>query len=209
MADKGVVVEQGAIPGQSPLVEVTFQRNTQRKRKYLEAEPKALGITQICLSVYRIVGAGVFWTEDLFLFLDIALLILCGLVMIAGSLAIHAKNLHLSTLKACLGMQIMACASSVINMIFTIIELGQSPSCWYYRYYDEDNNQSFTKQEVCQQVTSIHSHFYAGGILIHAALVAISATLAAYCCKVVNCCGPASRMPVVTVHTQPDQQREA
>ncbi|MEQ2241295.1 hypothetical protein ILYODFUR_023936 [Ilyodon furcidens] len=60
-----VIVEESAIPAQSPLVAVTFQRNANRKEKYLEAEPKALGITQICLSVYTIIGVGVFEAKNL------------------------------------------------------------------------------------------------------------------------------------------------
>lgn len=38
------------------------------------------------------------------------------------------------------------------------------------------------------------SHFSAEIIVLEVALFAISATLAAYCCKVVNCCSPAPKM---------------
>lgn len=40
----------------------------------------------------------------------------------------------------------------------------------------------------------INAHFCAGSILIQATLFAISVTLAAYCCKVVNCCGPPAKL---------------
>ncbi|XP_061139938.1 uncharacterized protein LOC133157414 [Syngnathus typhle] len=82
---------------QNPLVSVTFQRDPNRKQKYLEAEPKALG------------------------------------------------------LRAGLGMQILSTVASFFNS----------------------------------------SRF------------AISVTLAVYACKVVNCCGPAGKMPVITVQTPP------
>lgn len=42
VTDEAAAVEEGTVP--SPLVAVTFQRNIRRKEKYLEAEPKALGV---------------------------------------------------------------------------------------------------------------------------------------------------------------------
>ncbi|XP_027894386.1 uncharacterized protein LOC114157527 isoform X2 [Xiphophorus couchianus] len=153
MADEAVAAEQGASPAQSPLVTVTFQRNAKRTEKYLEAEPKVLGITQICFSVYMIISLSLFRAKGLSSYQpDIPLLVFSLLVIIAGGVAVAAKNLHLPT--------------------------------------------------------SIHSHFFAGGILIQACLLAISATLAAYCCKVINCCGAANKMPVITIQSPADQQRE-
>lgn len=40
-----------AQPAQNPLVALTFQRNIHRKEKYLEAEPKALGVLYVCVCV--------------------------------------------------------------------------------------------------------------------------------------------------------------
>ncbi|KAM4714313.1 uncharacterized protein FYW61_019335 [Anableps anableps] len=209
MADGEVVMEQGASPAQSPLVAVTFQRNAKRKEKYLEAEPKALGVTQICLSMYKIIGLGVFRAKGLgTLGPDIPFFIFSLLILIAGNVAVAAKNLHLPTLRACLGMQILACAGSTLNMIFSMIKLGEPSTCWHHMLDNYVNNGTDKLQEVCQQIESIHSHYFAGGILIQAVLMAISATLAGYCCKVVNCCGPAPKMPVITVQSPPDQQRE-
>ncbi|XP_026171285.1 uncharacterized protein LOC113135438 isoform X2 [Mastacembelus armatus] len=167
MADGAAFVEESASPAQSPLVAVTFQRNVQRKQKYLEAEPKALG------------------------------------VIIAGSVAIAAQNLHVPTLRACLGMQIVSCGASVFNMICTLVNMGHLPSLCWFNYYDNTTHES---DGICHKIQDTHSHFYAEGALIHAALLAISVTLAAYCCKVVKCCTPAPKMPVITVHTSPAQQ---
>ena len=44
----------------------------------------------------------------------------------------------------------------------------------------------------CQQAST--GHYLAELVLINTALIAISVTLAAYCCKVVNCCSPGQRM---------------
>ncbi|XP_040887184.1 uncharacterized protein LOC121177055 [Toxotes jaculatrix] len=204
MADEDAVVEEGISPAQSPLVAVTFQRNIHRKEKYLEAEPKALGITQIGLSAFQIIGVSVLLangpshTET-----DIPFFISSLLVIIAGSVAVAAQNLHLPTLRACLGMQIVACAASLYNMICTLIKMDpMMPYCWHY-YYD---NSSMGYGEVCRQIENTHSHFYAEGVLIEAVLLAISVTLAAYCCKVINCCAPAPKMPVITVQAPPVQQ---
>ncbi|XP_005807957.1 uncharacterized protein LOC102233605 [Xiphophorus maculatus] len=210
MADEAVAAEQGASPAQSPLVTVTFQRNAKRTEKYLEAEPKVLGITQICFSVYMIISLSLFRAKGLSSYQpDIPLLVFSLLVIIAGGVAVAAKNLHLPTLTACLVMQILACFASFVNMIFTIVMLGDlSLSCWRGSFERNSFNSTYDYQTVCQQVESIHSHFFAGGILIQACLLAISATLAAYCCKVINCCGAANKMPVITIQSPADQQRE-
>ncbi|XP_045921650.1 uncharacterized protein LOC123981073 isoform X2 [Micropterus dolomieu] len=164
MADEAADVEEGTSLTQSPLVTVTFQRNVHRKEKYLEAEPKALG------------------------------------VIIAGCLAIAAQNLHLPTLRACLGMEIVACGASIFNTILTLIKMEDMPFyCWHY-YYD---NTTIHYGETCHKVENVQSHFYAECVVVQIALLAISATLAAYCCKVANCCGPAHKMPVITVQAPP------
>ncbi|XP_030579098.1 membrane-spanning 4-domains subfamily A member 4A-like [Archocentrus centrarchus] len=204
MADEAAVVEEDLSAAQSPLVAVSFQRNIRRKEKFLEAEPKALGITQIVLGVYTIVFLSVFlingldhWGNDIPFFISSVL------VVIAGVTAVAAQNLHLPTLRACLGMQIVACAASIASIICSLIKLAPPPSfCW--RYYDY--NSTHEDGETCHEIESINSHFFAGAVLIHATLFAISVTLTAYCCKVANCCGPPPKMPVITVQAPPAQE---
>ncbi|XP_031145951.1 uncharacterized protein LOC116043426 isoform X2 [Sander lucioperca] len=200
---EAAVVEEGISPAQSPLVAVSFQRNVHRNKKYLEAEPKALGITQIGLSLFQIICVGVFLSKGLsFVTTDIPLLISSILVIIAGSVAVAAQNLHLPTLRACLGMQVVASGASLLNMICILIKMDHTPSfCWNYYYH----NATVHWGEICHQIESIHSHIHAEGIVIEAALLAISITLAAYSCKVINCCSPASKMPVITVQAPPVQ----
>ncbi|XP_017282492.1 uncharacterized protein LOC108242261 isoform X1 [Kryptolebias marmoratus] len=202
MSDEEVVVEEGIPSSQNPLVSVTFQRDSRRKEKYLEAEPKALGITQIGLGLYKIIGVGVLLAKGQGEpSLDITLIVLSLLVVIAGYVAVSAQNLHLPKLRACLGMQIVSCVACIVNMIFTLVKLGNSVhGCWVYTYDSGENNKS-KYAEMCHQLEKMHAHFFAGGVLIQAALLAISVTLAAYCCKVVNCCGPAPKMPMITVQT--------
>ncbi|KAK9524396.1 hypothetical protein VZT92_016793 [Zoarces viviparus] len=204
MADGAALVEEGIGPAQSPLVAVSFQRNVHRKEKYLEAEPKALGITQIGLSVFQITCVAVFLSKGLSdERADIPFFISSLLLIIAGSLAVAARNLHLPTLKACLGMQIVACVASVFNVIFSMMKMDlMHYGCWSYYY---DSNSTYL-EEICHKLESTNSHFFAEVVVIQAALFAISVTLAAYCCKVVNCCSPAPKMPVITVHVPPVQQ---
>ncbi|XP_054457524.1 uncharacterized protein LOC129093509 isoform X2 [Anoplopoma fimbria] len=124
-------------------------------------------------------------------------------LIIAGSLAVAAQNLHLPTLRACLVMQILACGASIFNLIYCLMKLGHVPMLCWYRYYDVNGTRI---EEICQSIQSTQSHLYAEIMVIQAALLAISVTLAVYCCKVVNCCSPAPKMPVITVHTPPVQQ---
>uniref|UniRef100_A0A8C5DNM4 Uncharacterized protein n=1 Tax=Gouania willdenowi TaxID=441366 RepID=A0A8C5DNM4_GOUWI len=150
------------LPDHSPLVAVTFQRDAHRKEKYLEAEPKALGVS--CVSL----------TSDL----------VPSQVVIAGSLAVAAQSLHLPTLRACLGMQIIACGASICNLVCTLVKM-EDIYCWQHGDFN-----ATLYEDLCHRA---ESHFYAGGLLMQLALLAMSVTLAVYCCKVVNCCGPALR----------------
>nr|XP_061815329.1 membrane-spanning 4-domains subfamily A member 4A-like isoform X2 [Nerophis lumbriciformis]XP_061816009.1 membrane-spanning 4-domains subfamily A member 4A-like isoform X2 [Nerophis lumbriciformis] len=171
MADEVQVLESN----QNPLVTVSFQRDANRKQKYLEAEPKALGITQIGMSVFQITSTSVFHNLNLGTNeKDITFIILSLLVVIAGSVAIAAKNLHLPT---------------------------YSTHCWYYSH----GNQTSDKSN-CHILERTRNHLFAESIIIQVTLLAISITLAAYCCKVVNCCAPAPKMPVITLQTQPAEQ---
>ncbi|XP_029931455.1 uncharacterized protein LOC115376129 isoform X1 [Myripristis murdjan] len=201
MAAEGAAVDAGSGPDQSPLVSVTFQRDPARKQKYLESEPKALGITQISLSVFQISVVSVFMARGLdHVPVEIPFIIASLLVIIAGSVAIAAQNLHLPTLKACLGMQIVACSASLFNMLLAVIKLeDHSFSCWYFN----EINGTVHFPSLCRQLEDAYSHLCSESILVQAALVAISITLAAYCCKVVNCCSPAPKMPVITVQAPP------
>ncbi|XP_041842492.1 uncharacterized protein LOC121640710 isoform X3 [Melanotaenia boesemani] len=182
--------EEAISPAQSPLVAVTFQRNVHRKEKYLEAEPKALGITQIGLSVYKIICVGMFQAQ--------------GLSELSTDIPFYIASL---LLRACLGMQIVACGASIFNIICSLIKMEQmSFYCW--RYYYDNESTTTPYNDICQQITNVHSHFYAGGVLIQVTLLAISATLAAYSCKVVNCCGPAPKIPVISIQTPPSNSVE-
>ncbi|XP_035772424.1 uncharacterized protein LOC102784997 isoform X2 [Neolamprologus brichardi] len=196
-------VEEAISPAQSPLVTLTFQKHIHRKEKYLEAEPKALGvlcvcITQISLSVFTMLSTIVFLSNWGNTYAVIPFFISSLLVIIAGSVAVAAKNLHLPTLRACLVMQILACVASIVNIVCTLIKDTTPYYCWHSYMMDDG--------EICHKIEKINAHFCAGGMLIQATLFAISVTLAAYCCKVVNCCGPPAKLPVITVQAPPAQE---
>ncbi|XP_045073449.1 uncharacterized protein LOC121535796 [Coregonus clupeaformis] len=201
------MADEEAMPGvEGPLVAVTFQRTPHQKQKYLESEPKALGVTQIALSVFNISSVIVIFNNSMSIFVeDLSQIIGSVFVIIAGSLAIAAQHLHLPTLKSCLGMQVVACVASVFNLIFSVSNMAGHKygyGCWKYveiNSTDHDNT--------CYSFKDSTAHYFAELVLIHTALIAISVTLAAYCCKVVNCCfPPGPRMPVITVQVPPAQQ---
>ncbi|XP_053715745.1 membrane-spanning 4-domains subfamily A member 4A-like [Synchiropus splendidus] len=203
MAEEAVVLES-AHHSPAPLVAVTFQRNNLRKQKYLEGEPKALGITQIMLSFFQLITISVLISKDLGdKETDIPLFIASSIVVIAGILAIAAQSLHLPTLRGCLAMQIVACAASFVNMVCTLTKIESIAFyCWEY----VNDNGTSVERNACDQMERMHSHLHTDGVVIHVTLLAISATLAAYCCKVVNCCAPPPKMPVITVQAPPVQE---
>ncbi|KAF7207342.1 transcript variant X1 [Nothobranchius furzeri] len=197
VSDEEAVMEESIIPAQSPLVSVTFQRNARRKEKFLEAEPKALGIAEIGLSLYTIICLGVLQSKGLS---DpssgIPIFIASLLCFINDCFCLLKRISCFLQLRACLGMQILACGASIVNIICTLVKMGDwSHHCWYLH--------ADKYQEVCHQIEFIFFNFYGGGVLVQATVLAISASLMAYCCKVVNCCGPAPKMPVIMVQTPP------
>uniref|UniRef100_A0A4W5N9A9 Uncharacterized protein n=1 Tax=Hucho hucho TaxID=62062 RepID=A0A4W5N9A9_9TELE len=125
-----------AVPGaEGPLVAVTFQRNLHQKQKYLESQPKALGVKHPeQINEVWSDSVIVIFTNDLsMLVLDLPQNIGSVFVIVAVSLAIAAQNLHLPTLKACLGMQVVACVASVFNLIVSVSYMeGPSYVCWKY-----------------------------------------------------------------------------
>ncbi|CAB1318601.1 unnamed protein product, partial [Coregonus sp. 'balchen'] len=117
-------------------------------------------------------------------------LISCSYLPNTQSLAIAAQNLHLPTLKVCLGMQVVACVASVFNLIISVSNMeGHNYGCWEYGL---GNRTDYYK--TCLSFTNSAAHYLAEMVLIQTALIAISVTLAAYCCKVVNCCSRGPRM---------------
>ncbi|XP_034021152.1 uncharacterized protein LOC117505704 [Thalassophryne amazonica] len=206
MADEDAAVETGSGSAPGPLVAVTFERNASRKEKFLESEPQALGITQIGLGVFQIVWKSLLVAQGLTsIWAHLPIIISSLLVIIAGSLAIAGQNLHLPTLKACLGMQIVACGTSFIS-IFVSLTVSEFLGIHCYSKYYENGTYTYMYLESCQTIEKVSEHINGETMLIKATLVAISAALAAYCCKVVNCCSPAPNMPVITVQAPPTAQ---
>ncbi|XP_042339494.1 uncharacterized protein si:ch211-212k18.8 [Plectropomus leopardus] len=101
-------------------------------------------------------------------------------------------------------MQIVACVASLFSMILSLIKMNEMPfHCW--PYYDSYRSQR-KGHDSCSMAANAYSHFFAECVLIQAALLAISFTLVAYSFKVINCCAPPPKMPVITVQAPPVQQ---
>ncbi|KAM9501013.1 membrane-spanning 4-domains subfamily A member 4A [Clarias gariepinus] len=185
------------------LVQVTFQKNPYQTQKYLEGEPKALGITEIMLSLFYFSTIAVNWTNHDEHTLIIISTIFSLVNIIAGSVAIAAQNLHLPTLKACLGMQIVACVLSGVSFIISS-ELMVLHSVFRY-CWDPYHNDTLT-DNMCMRQWTIHEHIIGIEMLVHLTQIALSATLAAFCCKVIQCCSPRNNVPVIMVNTLPEPQ---
>ncbi|XP_017328273.3 uncharacterized protein LOC108268087 [Ictalurus punctatus] len=184
------------------LVEVKFQKNPYQTQKYLEAEPKALGVTQIMLSLFflSILGATL---RDQHHYTAIIRAIISSASIIAGSVAIAAQNLHLPTLKACLGMQVVACVLSVICLFISSNEIVE-PTFFHYCGYDYWNGTS--QDNTCDRLWALSDHVTGIEMLVQVTQIALSATLAAFCCKVIQCCSPRSNVPVIVVNAPPGPQ---
>ncbi|XP_051508395.1 uncharacterized protein LOC127414413 isoform X2 [Myxocyprinus asiaticus] len=183
------------------LLEVTYQRNPKQKYKYLEAEPKILGITEIVLTVFFLGCKIPFYMEANNWFLLSAIVAFSSISIIGGSVAIAAQKLHLPTLKACLGIQIVMCVIYGIFLITTTFEDYRMPgydACWLHDSnvnYEETNETSNT----CLLLMNGFYNLYSLDQLMEAAQIALSVTLAAYCCKVIQSCSPSSQVPVIVM----------
>ncbi|XP_066578638.1 membrane-spanning 4-domains subfamily A member 4D isoform X1 [Amia ocellicauda] len=183
---------------EGPLVTVSFQKNSSFTQKFLEGEPKALGITQIMLSVHVISIALMNWFNEMEQLDMMIVRLICSLItIIAGGVAISASNLHMPRIKACMAMEIIGCVCSVFLIFANLAIHTNSPimySCWM-RW-----NKTMVEERVCQQLTEITDHISAEQLLVQVVITVLCITLAVYCGKAVRCCSPASRMPVITVN---------
>lgn len=56
-------------------------------------------------------------------------------------------------LRACLGMQVVACIASFLNLLLTLDKVGYTPSiCWHYSY--ENMTQEYGER--CYNIEVIH-----------------------------------------------------
>ncbi|XP_060790344.1 uncharacterized protein si:ch211-212k18.8 isoform X2 [Neoarius graeffei] len=187
------------------LVDVTFQKNPYQTQKYLEAEPKALGVTQIMLSVFLLSSIYLHWSKRSPIDSAISTSVIISAIfssfsIIAGSVAIAAQNLHPPTLKACMGMQVVACVLSVICFFITsslLLEYSVFYSCWF------DHHNETSQMSMCRRLSAIYQHTKGIELLMHVIQIALSVTLAVFCCKVIHCCSPRTNVPVIVVNTAP------
>ncbi|XP_059379224.1 uncharacterized protein LOC132114864 isoform X2 [Carassius carassius] len=195
-------IESGEDRNPGEVLHIRFQKNPNQKLKYLEAEPKILGVTQIAFAVFFTFMVVIFYMIGMDQYTDVVMVvggISSVISIIAGSLAIAAQNLHLPTLKACLGMQVVACMASVIT-IFTHMRIFPTVyQCWAH---EVESSQKTT----CKNLNTGYENYLGIQKLVMAVHIALSATLAAFCCKVIQCCSPESNVPVITVNGPPNPQ---
>ncbi|XP_060790368.1 uncharacterized protein LOC132894494 [Neoarius graeffei] len=186
------------------LMEVKFQKKPDQTQKYLEAEPKALGVTQIMLSLYIMGTIFCHLNTDVDLTLTLILNPICSSAnIIAGSVAIAAQNLDLTTLKACLGMQLVACVMSVISFLNS---LGNAEGYDVFHICWESYLNGTSQTDMCERLLAIYQPLNGTECLMQVTQIALSATLAAFCCKVIQCCSPRTSVPVVVVNAPPGPQ---
>ncbi|KAK7175999.1 hypothetical protein R3I93_000304 [Phoxinus phoxinus] len=200
MADEPIESGEDRNPGE--IVNIRFQKNPNQKHKYLEAEPKILGVTQIAFAVFltsvTLLLHALVDDKDVVIYSwTVSAIITSMTILIAGSLAIAAQNLHLPTLKACLGMQVVACLACLICIFlhFSVYHV-LFHLCW--------SEEESSPNSICTHLRIGIENYLALDKLVLAVHIALSATLAAYCCKVIQCCSPVSSVPVITVNRPPD-----
>ncbi|XP_026106741.1 membrane-spanning 4-domains subfamily A member 4D isoform X2 [Carassius auratus] len=189
-------------PGEVTLLQIRFEKNPNQKLKYLEGEPKILGVTQIAFAVFFTIMVVMFYMNGMDKYADVVMVvggIASMIIIIAGSLAIAAQNLHLPTLKACLGMQVVACMASVITIFIQISILPPVNNCWA-------SELESPQMTTCKSFNTGFENYLGIQKLVMTVHIALSATIAAYCCKAIQFCSPVSNVPVITVNGPPNPQ---
>ncbi|KAK7910264.1 hypothetical protein WMY93_014948 [Mugilogobius chulae] len=193
-------VEAGPGVSNNPLVSVSFQRDEQRKQKFLEGEPKALGITQVNLIIFHTCCIAVMFGNGVSRDgLEIYYFVSSGIIFAAGILAILSKNLKIPMLRACVGMELVSSVISIFNLILTASRMGYYNYCYYYHSTEEDRT-------ICKNEEAARMHLLTELVIIELVLFAISVTLMIYACKVANCCSVAPKVPVITIQAPPAAQ---
>ncbi|XP_041093194.1 uncharacterized protein LOC121305582 isoform X3 [Polyodon spathula] len=163
---------------EGPAVTIRFEKVQNRIQKFREGHPGSLGLMEVN-------------------------------VLIAGALAIASdKTLRLPLIKACFCMEVLGSAcTGFMLFIYSWPTVGYyssyHPYC-EYRFWNETHSQEL---KLCQKYELISDFVYMESLFALAAQVAVSITIASYCCKAVQCCGAPRSVPVISVQ-QPSQQAE-
>ncbi|XP_015196058.1 uncharacterized protein [Lepisosteus oculatus] len=188
-------------PGKTPLVSLTFEKDPDRKRKFLEADPKILGVAQIMLSLFNIgmstIGC---LTVQHNCKVELASIFVSLCTIAAGSISISAQDLHLPKLKACLALQIIGGA---LLVVVWPLHLGTINVVYSYKLCWTESNMTEARTTLCDSFQAVYGRISAEGELVQVALIAVCMTLAVYSGKAIQCCGQGSRMPVITVNSPP------
>ncbi|XP_041093193.1 uncharacterized protein LOC121305582 isoform X2 [Polyodon spathula] len=173
---------------EGPAVTIRFEKVQNRIQKFREGHPGSLGVTQIMLCVFFFA---------------------CGTIQYGSPFAEHwAEVAAVFLIKACFCMEVLGSAcTGFMLFIYSWPTVGYyssyHPYC-EYRFWNETHSQEL---KLCQKYELISDFVYMESLFALAAQVAVSITIASYCCKAVQCCGAPRSVPVISVQ-QPSQQAE-
>ncbi|XP_012995852.2 uncharacterized protein LOC105020730 isoform X1 [Esox lucius] len=193
------------------LFDVTFledylpsaETETPTRKTYHQFQPKALGVSQITLGVFVLNSVCVGVANRLDKRNEEVTRAIGSLAaIVAGSVAIAARSLHVPTLKACLGTQLAACLMAVFNVVVVGGRLSDThlvPHCWRFTDYNNTSHDS-----TCNHLMNAVYPFYVEWFLVQATLLCISVTLTIYSCKLLRFCSPAAPgTPGVSAYSSP------
>uniref|UniRef100_W5N6T5 Uncharacterized protein n=1 Tax=Lepisosteus oculatus TaxID=7918 RepID=W5N6T5_LEPOC len=202
---------------EGPLLSLSFQKDPEQKKKFLDSQPKALGVTQITVSLFTLSMGIVLVKEDISRPEEILCIVVTLIIMFqspfAGGLAIAAVSLHLPTaglpgwlwsacsMKACLVMEIISsiCTGLGFFIFFAYqfilrIVVSDFNFCWRFE------NSTQPELRICRQFFELSMFFHNEQCLMLALNFTLGVTICSYCCKAIRCCGPASSMPVIVLN---------
>ncbi|XP_041093407.1 uncharacterized protein LOC121305730 isoform X3 [Polyodon spathula] len=176
---------------EGPAVTIHFEKAQNRIQKFREGHPGPLGVTQIMLGLFNF-GFIIILTvqfqkpsEDIWFHITAAFLI-----------------------KACLGMEVLGSAYICFILFFfgsfTVVNYPDYQAYCEYHFENETHSQEL---RLCQKYEIVKNYVVMEMDFVFLTQVAVSITIASYCCKAVQCCGAPRSVPVISVQ-QPSQQAE-
>ncbi|XP_067915912.1 membrane-spanning 4-domains subfamily A member 15-like [Heterodontus francisci] len=162
-------------------------------QKFLEGEPKALGVTQVMIGLVEIsFGVPLVLTPHLGATSFAASLVMGIVFIVSGALSIAAgKNPHIKLLRACLAMNIISSFLAACGVVIYIVNIAMTPEC-------------ISMSTHCEQVGYLYSTIYYTLVVLLIFTIlefTVSIVISAFVCKSTRCCHAYSSMPVILLES--------
>ncbi|XP_038654772.1 membrane-spanning 4-domains subfamily A member 15-like [Scyliorhinus canicula] len=186
-------------PAATPGGNTPITPQTAYAQKFLEGEPKALGVTAVLIGIVQILFGIPLALFTNFLPIILASPFLIGtMFVVSGALSIAAEqNPHIKLLRACLATNIISALLAISGVIVYLIDIQEVQICIVHSWNCQGPPQFYALM------------YYTFIVLLLFTLLelTISIAIAAFVCKSTRCCHPYSSMPVLLLDNNMSEEQ--